>query len=299
MKVYKEKYVADAYKQILTDLYHNPEFVTKPRDQEVREIINCIIEIEEPNFNLYKNKIRSSPSRYIAGEYLWYFSGTNNPLWIERNFKKAGEFWSKLHNNDGTVNSAYGNLIFTETNTYGFTQYKWALESLKRDKDTRQAFMHFNKPHHQYFENKDQVCTLSALFHIRKNKLNMIITMRSNDIIRGFITDFAFFNMLQQQMHLHLKKYYPELKIGSYTHISHSMHLYSEHYELVENMLQHDFEITKTPTLNKSIIDERGWFLNDYRNIFLPINYGVNYELDIDYATDNDVISWCVNKLKK
>ena len=40
MKVYKEKYVAYAYRKILGDLLNNPEYISIPRGMEVREIIN-------------------------------------------------------------------------------------------------------------------------------------------------------------------------------------------------------------------------------------------------------------------
>ena len=238
MKVYKNKYIAHAYRKILDDLLNNTEFISRPRGMEVKEIINCIIEIEHPMMNLFKNEHRSSVLKYLSSEILWYFSGTNNPTYIEN---YAG-MWKNLHNEDGTVNSAYGNLLFNEKNEHGITQYEWVIKSLTKDKDSRQAFMHFNKSHHQYFGNKDQVCTLQALFHIRDNKLHMTLTMRSNDIIRGFMTDYTFFTILQYQVFLHLRKYYPELKIGSYTHISHSMHLYEKHYDLVKNMLTKPFE---------------------------------------------------------
>jgi thymidylate synthase len=100
------------------------------------------------------------------------------------------------------LNSSYGNLIFRELNEHGHTQYNWVIKSLLKDKDSRQAFMHFNKPRHQFQENKDQVCTLNAIFHIRDNKLNMTLTMRSNDVILGFMTDFTFFSILHQQVYL-------------------------------------------------------------------------------------------------
>jgi thymidylate synthase len=258
---------------------------------EVREILNCIIEVEEPNMNLYKNEIRSSQEKYIAAELLFYFSGTNKADFIE----KYASMWTKLKNEKNEINSAYGHLIFKEENQDEYTQYEWAIESLKKDKDSRQAFMHFNNPEHQYDGNKDQVCTLTALLHIRDDKLHMTLTMRSNDVILGFITDFAFFNMLHQQAYVHLKVYYPDLKIGTYTHISHSMHLYSKHYELVEKMLKHDFQSDSIPLLNIPIINEFGVFRTKYFNVFHPVIKNEKMKIG---KTDNDVLNWCLTKLK-
>jgi len=292
MKVYKGKYIADIYKKILNDLLYNPEYVCKPRGLEIKEIINCIIEVEEPNMNLFKSEHRSSPEKYIAAELLYYFSGTNKADFIEN----YASMWTKLKNDKNEIHSAYGYLIFKEENDDQYTQYEWALEALKKDKDSRQAFMHFNKPYHQYDGNKDQVCTLTALFHIRDNKLHMTLNMRSNDIILGFMTDFVFFNMLHQQMYLHLKKYYKKLQMGTYTHTSHSMHLYSKHYDLVEKMLKTDFIPNATPLLNTSIIEESGIFRTKYFRVFHSVIK--NNQIKIE-ETDNPVINWCLQKIRE
>jgi thymidylate synthase len=290
MKVYNNKYVADAYKDILNDLYYHPEYVSNPRGLEVKEILNCIIHIEEPNMNLFKNEFRSSPKKYIASELLWYFSGTTKSTFIE----KYASMWKSLKNEDDEVNSAYGYLLFKDYNEHAITQYNWAIESLKRDKDTRQSFMHFNKPRHQLFSNKDQVCTLAAMFHIRDNKLHMTLNMRSNDVIKGFMTDFVFFNILHQHVYLNIKQYYPEIEMGSYTHISHSMHLYSSNYELVEKMLTSSFEHEKTPDLNTLIVDENGMFFPKYNSVFYPVLFDKDL---IKNDTDNDIINWALQTI--
>jgi len=293
MRIYKGDNIAEVYKNILSDLLYNPEYIASPRGMEVREIINCTMEIKNPNLNMYKNVTRSSVEKYIGAELLWYVSGTNNIDFISN----YAAMWKSLTNEDGTVNSAYGNLIFTEKNKHGISQYEWVIETLKRDKDSRQAFMHFNKPDHQYFENKDQVCTLTALFHIRNNKLNMTLNMRSNDVILGFMTDFTFFNILHQQVYLHIKEIYPEVEMGTYTHTSHSMHLYAKNYELVEKMLTDDFIPHATPKLNISIIDKKGNVDSKYKHIFNGIIIENNsvYRTIWDINTDNDLLNWALN----
>jgi len=299
MKVYKEKIVPIAFKNILKDLIINPEFISSPRGMEVKEIRNCIIEIENPMVNLYTNEYRSSPTTYCAAELLWYFAGTNNPTYIEN---YAG-LWKRLHNEDGTVNSSYGNLLFTELNEHGHTQYDWVIKSLTKDKDSRQAFMHFNKPGHQFLDNKDQVCTLQALFHIREDKLHMTLTMRSNDVIYGFMTDWAFFSVLQYHVFLHLKDYYPDLEMGSYTHISHSMHLYERHYDMVKNMVgpdlndREEFISESLPLLSEPVIDDFGCIINKYEHILKPIIKGE--KPDYSQRTGNPLIDWCLKTLEK
>ena len=299
MKVYKEKYVATAFEKILDDLWNDPEHIASPREMEVREIRDCIIEIEKPMMNLYENKYRSSPLKYCCAEILWYFAGTDNPTYIEH----YAFLWKSLHNEDGTVNSSYGNLLFSELNEHGHTQYNWVIESLIKDKDSRQAFMHFNKPHHQYLKNKDQVCTLQSLFHIRENKLHMTLTMRSNDVVYGFMTDWAFFSVLQYHVYLHMKDYYPELEMGSYTHISHSMHVYERHYNLLKKMVGPEYNdreafVPKSlPLLSETVVDESGCMKRKYEDILYPIIIGE--KPDYSLRTGNPLIDWCLETLQE
>ncbi len=256
MKVYKANNFSDIYSNILQDLIDPTkiEHVSSPRYQKINENLNVCFELNDPKSCLYHNVRRSSQYNYIAAEIIYYFMGRNDLKFIE----KYAKFWKHIANSDDTINSAYGYLIFKKLNLSGISQWQWALESLEKDKDTRQAFMHFNLPDHQYFSNKDQVCTLSAIFHIRENKLNFTVNMRSNDAVLGLPTDVAFFCLLQQQMLKHLKVKYPELKLGKYTHFVNSMHIYEKHFQLVMDMLNHPFDKIKMYPLDVNLIDKMG-----------------------------------------
>jgi len=297
MRAYFGPNIAEVFEMVLDDLWNDPDRIASPRGMEVREVRDCSMQIDNPMLNIYRNKFRSSPLKYIAAEILWYFAGTDNPTYIEN----YASLWKNLHNADGTVNSSYGNLLFSEYNEHGFTQYNWVIQSLIKDKDSRQAFMHFNKPQHQYLENKDQVCTLQSLFHIREDKLHMTLTMRSNDVIYGFMTDWAFFSVLHYHVFLHLKQWYPELEMGSYTHISHSMHVYERHYEMIKNMVgpglnqREEFFPEALPLLSEPVVNEYGNIIKKYESILKPIIKG---EIpDYTLRTGNALIDWCLEKL--
>jgi thymidylate synthase len=167
---------------------------------------------------------------------------------------KFAKFWESIKNDDDTVNSSYGYLLFNNKNEHGITQYRWALESLAKDKDSRQAVLHFNLPTHQRADNKDFVCTLYGIWQIRENRLNLTIHMRSNDAILGTPTDIAFFTVLQQQMLSHLKSTYPNLELGKYTHIIDSYHVYDRNFKLVEEMLEVPFTSIQVPKLKEDLI---------------------------------------------
>ncbi len=253
MRTYNGETFAEVYERVLKDVYKNPEFESSPRGMKIKEVTNAALVINDPTYPLYINNRRSSQYKYIGAELLWYFSGRNDVDFIE----KFAKFWRNIENGDGTVNSAYGNLLFTEKNEHSYTQWEWAFNSLINDKDTRQAIMHFNMPKHQVATNKDFVCTLTGLFQIRDNKLNFTVDMRSNDLILGTPTDIAFFCLLQQQMlNLLKEKHYPDLQLGSYTHIVHSIHLYERHFDLVKEMLNEKFFENGFPSLHENLIDK-------------------------------------------
>ena len=249
MKYYKADTFAAAYQAALYDVFHTPEYETCPRDMEIREWTNVQLEFN-PRHSLYSNLRRSSQLRYIAAELLWYFSGRNDVGFISR----FAKFWESLDNGDGTVNSAYGHLIFKEPNQYGRTEWDWLMNSLLADQDTRQAVIHFNKPSHQRDGNRDFVCTLTGTFQIREDRLNLKVHMRSNDMILGTPTDVAFFCLLQEQVLSLLKDKYPSLRLGTYVHEVDSLHIYERHFGLVDEMLMGEFKPLSMPTIGDDLV---------------------------------------------
>lgn len=252
-------YFSDVYYKLLDQIYNRPSYENSPRGLKQKELTNVELKLIVPENNLFKNEIRSPNLNYLYGELYWYFSGSNKL----NDISKYSKFWNNISNDDGTVNSAYGHLLFKDRNEHGITEWGWALNSLIKDKDTRQAIIRFNKPKHSYHNNKDFVCTLTGIFQIRNNCLNFTTTMRSQDMWYGLPYDMPFFSLLQQQMRLHLLPYYPELKIGFYNHYIISAHIYEKNFKDIKKMLNTVFEKSSTPMLTENIIDETGKCLID------------------------------------
>lgn len=268
-------YFSEAYEKLLRALLKDPEYQSAPRDQKINEITNCKFTIRNPEQCFYVNERRPSQFKYIAAELLWYLSGDKSVDFISQ-FSK---FWKKLENCDDTVNSNYGWLLFYEKYApIWTTQWQWAFDSLWNDKDTRQAVMHFNLPKHQFLDNKDFVCTMYGDFLIRDNKLHFTIHMRSNDAILGLPTDIPFFCILQLNMLNCLKKErYPDLELGTYTHFVNSMHLYERNFQLVSEMLEHEFYTVRMNSSAGEIINDKGShssfverFIQAYHSDFTP-----------------------------
>jgi thymidylate synthase len=253
----KFKTTHEAYLQALKDVWFHPEVTSAPRGFPVREILNYTFTVTEPTSEsiVTKDSDRNNViASYTAKEKELYDSCSNK---VE-DFAKASKFWNQLANPDGTVNSAYGYLIWKneshgsdfeqvlkECSMFGIaatehegrvsrmvpvrrTPWEWAKESLIQDKDTRQAILRFSLPEHQWMGNKDQTCTMHGNFLIRNDKLYLTIIMRSNDLMKGLVYDLPWFVSLMDKMVDELKPTYPNLTKGHYTHIVHSMHIYEK-----------------------------------------------------------------------
>lgn len=258
MKTYEN--IHAAYLGVLDDVYHNPEFTSSPRGQLVRETLDYQFRVMNPTsepvvtFDVDRNKVIEA---YTAKEVELYNSCSNSV----DDFAKASKFWKQLANPDGTINSAYGYLIWKnkslgnrrfEASQYSInevkrdsgvlsnsdrTPWEWAKMSLIQDQHTRQAILRFSLPEHQWKGNKDQTCTMHGIFMIRDDKLNLSITMRSNDLMKGLVYDLPWFTSLIDRMLEELKDTYPSLEKGHYTHSVHSMHIYEKDKDAVLKML--------------------------------------------------------------
>lgn len=261
MKVYNN--ASEAYLGTLADVYFNPDVKSAPRGQPVREKLDYSFRVLKPTNDPIVTrdaKRNETIKSYTTKEVELYDSCSNSA----EDFGKASKFWLQLANPDGTVNSAYGHLIWAKK-SHGSdfeteivctqpatkpgegsihhvvpvrrTPWQWAKMCLEEDKDTRQAILRFSLPEHQWKGNKDQTCTLSGNFLIRNDQLHFSVVMRSNDLTLGLVYDLPWFCSLMDKMIEELKPTYPNLTKGHYTHFVHSLHIYEKNEEMVKKML--------------------------------------------------------------
>jgi thymidylate synthase len=155
---------SNVFQNIISDLKNNGK-VSKPRDLEVTELMYGKYDVDptKPIANFNNRKFNW---KYFAGELVWYLNKDNNIEYIN----KFSGFWKGI-TNPGTneINSNYGSLLFGE-------QLQWVVDSLKKDKNTRQAIAFLNQPKYQFEGNKDFVCTMYLNFSIRED-IPVIITI--------------------------------------------------------------------------------------------------------------------------
>ena len=280
----KKESFCEVYKEALNLLLNNNSYETSPRGFKIKENLNIQFVIQNPSSNLFINSYRGIPLSYLKNELLLYFSGRNDA----KGFIAASKFWENIKNGE-FINSAYGKLIF---NTYDTslhinsinTQWEWAKNSLMNDSDTRQAILHFNRPSHQYINNKDFVCTMYGIFHIRNNKLNFSIFMRSQDIRKGTQFDIPFFTLLQQVMLFELRQIekFKDLTLGEYSHFCNSLHIYQFDFNIAELMLNANWQESKTPEFKNNPI---------MHSDIIKLSHDKNYNLS-DSTKDDEFFNW-------
>lgn len=229
------------FKQIINHINDQGK-QSQPRDLKVKEVLLADFDID-PGMPIANFENRPFNWKYLAGELAWYLHRDRDIDYIS-NFSS---FWKGITNPDSNeINSNYGNLVINNE------QLPWVIESLKKDKNSRQAIMFFNRPDFQFEGNKDFVCTMYANFFIRENALLMKVQMRSNDIFYGLTFDAPFFAFLHQSVWHILKETYPDLRLGRYFHHADNLHFYERHFELADKIVaeeedNEDFFILKKP----------------------------------------------------
>lgn len=220
------------YFRLLGNIYIGGKEIA-PRGLKIRELLDQKLIIDKYNF-IATEKVRpfDKITDYLYGELAWYFSGDRRADLI-RNYSK---FWEKIKNEDGTLNSNYGNLVFYKKRGQ-FTPFDWALKSLADDKLSRQALMLYNDREFMFSGNKDFICTQYQHFLIRDSKLICIIGLRSSDAIFGLTYNMPWWSIVHQQLRLLLLDYYPDLEIGKIIVNISSAHLYEQHFKLAIDMI--------------------------------------------------------------
>lgn len=268
----------NTYRDLILDIERNGE-VSQPRDMKVKELTVQTLKFD-PTRTIANFQNRSFNWKYFAGELVWYMNKDRDINYIN-NFSG---FWKGITNpNTNEINSNYGSLLFGD-------QLQWVLDSLKADKNTRQAIAFLNQPKFQFEGNKDFVCTMYLNFFIRNNKLNMKVQMRSNDIFYGLTFDAPFFGVIHQHMRLWLLETYPNLELGTYYHCADNIHFYERHFELAEKIVNEETSISTNYLMNVLeplfTLDKGNMLITDSGNNFIKeVNEGITSDMkQLEYS---------------
>ena len=184
---------------------------------DTKALFNVGFYITDPKDRKIINKERNWKENYAEAEWQWYLSGDPHVGTLGEIYGKIPEIWKRMANDRGYVNSNYG--------------YQWerngqldrVIQMLQDNTDNRQCAISIydGKEIDEY--SHDTPCTYAVQFTIVHNRLDMCVTMRSNDLWYGFCNDQYQFSKLQEMVSKRLK-----IETGVYYHFAHNMHLYND-----------------------------------------------------------------------
>jgi len=232
-------------KKLYRDLYYHGEEI-EVRGLKTKELQNYQI-VFKPYQRFINFTSRKLNLSYIKYELYWYFNASFEDLSICDHAK----IWKDLVNDDKTINSNYGAIIFNG-------QFERVIKTLFDDKYSRRAVIMIGDNDNLSDEKtKDIKCTSSIVFSIRNNTLNMFVHMRSNDAIFGLCNDVPFFSILHEMVYVVLKNVmYEDLIYGDYTHYVNSLHVYERHYNMLKKIVLLDEDIIEIDCPKISCVNE-------------------------------------------
>jgi thymidylate synthase len=211
------------------------------RDQPTKELLHVAVEIEDPRQRIVFS--RAVNPAFAIAEVIWILAGADDVGFLG--------FWNprmRKYSDDGVrLCGAYGYRMGSQPrldpvlakklrhwtrfeNASPTDQLRSAYEALRHTPATRQAVVQiwdakFDLPN-PASRSRDVPCNLIGHMMIRDGRLEWLQTMRSNDFIWGFPYNIIQFTTIQEIMAGWLG-----IRLGSYVHISDSLHVYQRHWK--------------------------------------------------------------------
>lgn len=212
----------DSFSYLSAMIHHEGEHIVN-RQKKCKEIIQSSICITDPTDLHITQPQRKFNFLYSISEFLWYLSCD-----VEvKNISKLARIWGEICDSNGDVVSNYGAIIRD--------QWDLVIKELVNDSESRRATINVNSCSNNKSNVLDCPCTMCVQFLIRDGKLNLIVTMRSNDVVFGFCNDVFCWCLFQQMMLNELNEKGLDIELGSYFHNVGSLHAYERHYSLIES----------------------------------------------------------------
>jgi len=195
------------------------------------EITGVLLELTNPRARLSRTETRGKPFSCL-GELCWYLTRSNKADFISyyiTDYKKYAE--------DDVIYGGYGIRFF---NWKGLNQVQNIIDLLKQKRDSRKAVIQLFDSQDLAEEHLDVPCTCVLQFLIRRDILQMVTYMRSNDVIVGLPHDIFCFTMLQEIIARSL-----DIELGTYKHVVGSLHIYDDDKEVARQYIGEGFQSTK------------------------------------------------------
>ena len=218
--LYKFDNLATAYSTICQQVVAFGDEIA-PRGHKTKELRGATLVLTNPHA-AFPPKSRKANMAIGAVEALGVIGGVQYPQLLAKITSNFKRFF------DGeALHGAYGPRLRSQLGRN--------LELLRRDPDSRQAVSTIWDPHYDQLAAtdvpQDLPCTTQYQFFIRDNKLEMHVTMRSNDVWWGLAYDVFMHSQVQVTMGRALG-----VDLGAYVHHAASLHAYERDWDRISDL---------------------------------------------------------------
>ena len=194
----------------------------------------------------------------VIHELLWFLKGDTNINYLTKN---GVRIWNEWADQKGDLGPVYGHQ-WRNWNDEGIDQIKTVIETLKTNPDSRRMLVSAWNPSVlpdtslSFSENVANhkaalpPCHAFFQFYVAEGKLSCQLYQRSADLFLGVpfnIASYALLNMMVAQV--------CNLKPGTFVHTFGDVHIYSNHYEQLEEQLSRSPRPLPQMILNQKIKD--------------------------------------------
>lgn len=213
----------DGYVKLVDHVYENGA-KRAPRGQGTLDAGFVTVVVRDPHNALPIGTGRGVSPAVAAVEAIQLIGAISVPRMVIA----ASPRFSDYQEPNGEFYGAYGARIGTQVDA--------VIEKLVQDRHSRQAVITLWNPLYDNSSNrKDYPCTVSLHFAIIDDKLEMNVTMRSNDVWLGTPYDLFQFTQLQMSIATVLR-----IEPGVYRHTAWSLHLYESDIEDIEEFISNE-----------------------------------------------------------
>lgn len=192
------------------------------RGGDTEELLRSVFVLENPRQRWITSRGPAMSAAFALAEVFWILSGRNDAGFVN--------FWNKeLPKFSGGTETYHGAYGFRLRKHFGVDQLERAYRSLKSNPESRQVVLQIwdspaDLPDVDGQRVADDVpCNLCSILKIRSGRLDWTQVLRSNDIYRGVPYNFVQFTSLQE-----ILAGWIGVDVGTYTHLSDSLHLYDQ-----------------------------------------------------------------------
>ncbi len=211
-----ENCLDDLLQSVYKKILKSKNYISPSKGNAIEILGGALLELTNPRARLSRTETKGTVFSCL-GEFLWYIAKSNDLSFINYYIPGYHEF-----SDDGkTIYGAYGPRLFNFRGE--INQVENVINLLKNNNASRKAVIQLFDAVDITKEHKDVPCTCTLQFMVRKSRLYMFTTMRSNDAFLGLPHDIFSFTLLQELIARSLN-----VELGSYKHAVGSLHLYEK-----------------------------------------------------------------------